>query len=88
MGKTSSPAVTESTCPPGISQSLTTLVSNRFDATRQVQKSTPSIIKGTDTLLFIYLVFNVVFKHTGKGKRTVKRGAKSRCLAIPIACKS
>ena len=45
-------------------------------------------MKGTDTLLFIYLVFNVVFKHTGKGERTVERGAKSRRLAIPIACKS
>ena len=51
--------------PSAICQSRTTLVSNRFDATKQVQKSTPSIMKDTDTLLFIYLVFNVVFKHTG-----------------------
>lgn len=49
---------------------------------RQVQKSTPSIMKDTDTLLFIYLVFNVVFKHTG-GEASY--GCLSEIAATPCA---
>ena len=38
-------------------------------------------MKDTDTLLFIYLVFNVVFKHTGGERR--RMAAYRRSLRLP-----
>ena len=55
-GKTISPAVT------AIGPNCTTLVSNRFAATRHTQNTMPKTIKGTDTRFsfFIAPVFYVV----------------------------
>jgi hypothetical protein len=40
------------------------LVSRRLAAIRHTLNKMPSSMKGTETLLFINLVFYVVFKHT------------------------